>query len=228
MFIGHYAVALAAKRIEPRVSLGTSVLAAQLADLAFPAFLVLGLEHVRIDPGATRVTPLDFYDYPFSHSLAALVVWGVLVGAVVYLARRSWRAAALIAGIVVSHWFLDLLMHRPDLPLAPGGSARLGLGLWYSLPATLVVEATCFVAGGWIYLRSTTPLDRTGRNALIALLIFLPTVWLAAVLGPPPPSEGALIATMFAVWLTVAWAYWIDRHRSMRADQGGGVPEAGG
>jgi len=217
MFIGHYAVALAVKRIEPRVSLGTTVLAAQLADLAFPVFLVLGLEHVRIDPSATPVTPLDFYDYPLSHSLATLVVWGALVGAIVYLAGRSWRAAGLVASIVLSHWFLDLVVHRPDLPLAPGGDARFGFGLWYSLPATLVVESTCFVAAAWIYLRGTKPLDRTGRYALIALFVFLPTVWLGAVLGPPPPSEGALIGTMFAIWLTVAWAYWIDRHRGMTA-----------
>jgi len=217
MFIGHYAVALASKRIEPRLSLGTTVLAAQLADLAFPVFLVLGLEHVRIDPAATPVTPLDFYDYPFSHGLAALVAWGVVVGAIVYLTRRSWRPAALVAGIVVSHWFLDLVMHRPDLPLAPGTGARFGLGLWYSLPSTLVVESTCFLVGIWIYLRSTGPRDRTGRLALIGLLVFLPAVWLGALLGPPPPSEGAFTATLFAVWLTVAWGYWIDRHRTVTA-----------
>lgn len=217
MFIGHYAVALAAKRIEPRVSLGTTVLAAQLADLAFPVFLVLGLEHVRIDPSATAVTPLDFYDYPLSHSLAALVIWGMLVGAIVYRAGYSWRPAGVVAGIVLSHWFLDLVVHRPDLPLTPSGDARFGFGLWYSLSATLVVESTCFVAAAWIYLRGTKPLDRTGRYGLIALLAFLPTVWLGAVLGPPPPSEEALIGTMFAIWLTVGWAYWIDRHRTSTA-----------
>jgi len=213
MFIGHYAVALTAKRLEPEVSLGTLVLAAQLADLLLPIFLLVGLEHVAIDPTATPVTPLDFYDYPFSHSLAALVVWGLLVGGVTYLARRSWRAAGLVAGVIVSHWFLDLIMHRPDLPLTPMSEARFGMGLWFSLPATLAVESLCYVAAVAFYLRGTRAIDRTGRLALGALLVFLPAVWLAALFGPPPQSQGAFTGTLFALWLTVAWAYWIDRHR---------------
>src|SRR6186997_1593750 len=125
MFIGHFGVAFAAKRPAPRVSLGTLFLAAQFIDLLWPILLLLGVERVRIAPGITTVTPLDFEYYPISHSLAAVLGWAVLVGGASFLVRRETRGALIVAALVVSHWFLDLLMHRPDLPLVPGGSSRV-------------------------------------------------------------------------------------------------------
>ena len=146
MFVGHFAVGFAAKRVAPALSLGTLFLAAQLLDLLWPLFLLLGWEHVRIDPGNTVVTPLDFNDYPWSHSLAMSFVWSIVVATLGYFLRGRRRRESLCLGIVVlSHWALDFLTHRPDLPLSPGADTpKVGLGLWHSLPATLVVELSWF------------------------------------------------------------------------------------
>ena len=132
MFIGHYAVALGAKKISPTVSLGTLFPASQFIDLLWPIFLLLGLEHVRIDPGNTVFTPLDFYDYPISHSLLAVLGWSLGFGLLYYAVQRSGRNALILGALVLSHWVLDFISHRPDLPLIPGMETRVGLGLWNS------------------------------------------------------------------------------------------------
>jgi FtsH-binding integral membrane protein len=218
MFIGHYGVGFGAKTAAPRTSLGTLFLAAQFVDLLWPTLLLLGLEHVAIVPGITRVTPLDFEDYPISHSLLAVVVWAALFAGVYFLVRR-YRTGAVVCGLaLVSHWILDLLVHRPDLPLAPGSSARLGLGLWNSLPATLALELTIFGLGLFFYLRTTRAADRTGSVALWALVGFLLLVYAGNILGPPPPSAIAIAWAGQSQWLLIAWAYWIDRHRVVVAD----------
>jgi membrane-bound metal-dependent hydrolase YbcI (DUF457 family) len=134
MFIGHFGVALAGKRAAPKTSLGTLILAAQFLDLLWPVFLLLGIEHVEIAPGITRVSAMNFTDYPISHSLLMALVWSALVGGVYYGLRRDRRAAWVVAALVLSHWVLDFIVHRPDLPLWPGGQARAGLGLWNSWP----------------------------------------------------------------------------------------------
>ncbi len=213
MFIGHFGVGFGAKAAAPRTSLGLLFLAAQFVDLLWPTLLLLGLEHVKIAPGATRVTPLDFIEYPISHSLLAVVVWSVLFAGVYYVIGK-YRAGALVCGLaVLSHWVLDLLVHRPDLPLAPGGSARFGLGLWNSLPATLAVELAIFGLGVYLYWRTTKALDRTGSLAFWGLVVFLLLVFASNVLGPPPPSETAIAWVGQAQWLLVLWAFWVDRHR---------------
>jgi membrane-bound metal-dependent hydrolase YbcI (DUF457 family) len=213
MFLGHFGAGFAGKAAAPRVSLGTLFLAAQLLDLLWPTLLLVGLERVEIAPGATRVTPLDFVSYPISHSLLAVVLWGLALGGVFWLARRSLRGAAVVGALVVSHWLLDLLVHRPDLPLAPGGGARLGLGLWHSLPATLVVELTVLGIGLALYLRRTRARDRAGSLGLWGLVALLLAIYAANLLGPPPPSVAAIAWAGHAQWLLVAWAYWLDRHR---------------
>ncbi|HEY7649779.1 MAG TPA: metal-dependent hydrolase [Methylomirabilota bacterium] len=215
MFLGHYAVGLAAKRVAPTVSLGTLFLAVQLADQLWPLLLLLGLEHVRIAPGATRMTPLDFYDYPISHSLLALVGWGFALGALHFAGRRRWREALILAAGVVSHWALDVLVHRPDMPVLPHGP-RLGLGLWNSVGATVALELGFYGAGLAIYTATTRAADRTGRYALWSLVLLLLVVWVGAVFGPPPPNERALALSALALWLVVPWGYWIDRHRTLR------------
>ena len=128
MFIGHFGVGFGAKAAAPRVSLGTLLLAAQFLDLLWPIFLLLGIESVRIDPGNTAVTPLDFVSYPLTHSLLTGVGWGGLLGGAYALHRRWLRGAVVVAATVVSHWVLDWVSHRPDLPLIPGGN-KVGLGL---------------------------------------------------------------------------------------------------
>ena len=217
MFIGHFGLALAAKKAAPAVSLGTLFLAAQLADLVWPVLVLAGIERFEIRPGITAVTPLDFVHYPWSHSLAALVAWGAAFGIGYRLLRGAgWRAVLVIAALVVSHWVLDVVTHRPDMPLAPGGSLKLGLGLWNSLAATALVEVALFLGCLAIYGRATRAVDRTGRWALAGLVAFLFAVYAANLLGPPPPSAQAVTWSVMAMWLLVAWGYWIDRHRRAR------------
>jgi hypothetical protein len=212
MFLGHFGVALAAKKAAPMVSLGTLFLAAQFADLLWPILLLVGLEQVQIAPGITRVTPLDFVSYPYSHSLAAQLIWGGLLGSAYFALRRDGRRAAVVAACVPSHWVLDFIAHRPDMPLYPGG-ARYGLGLWNSIPGTLAAELALYGAGIAIYLRSTQAKDGTGNYALWSLLGLLFVIYIASLIGPPPPSVRVLASTALAIWLTVPWAAWADRHR---------------
>ena len=212
MFLGHFAVAMAAKKAAPRPSLGTLVMAALFADGLWPVFLLLGWEEVKIAPGITAVTPLDFVSYPWSHSMAFDLIWAALFAAVYFLMRRDGRGAAWLALLVLSHWVLDWVAHRPDMPLWPG-SLRVGLGLWYSMPATLVVELVMFALGVWIYASITRARDRVGVYSLWGFIVLLAILYFAAVFGPPPPSVTALAISALAGWLFVAWCYWIDRHR---------------
>ena len=217
MFIGHYAVALAAKRVAPRASLGTLFAAAQLLDLAWPILVLAGVEEVRIAPGDTAFTPLAFVSYPISHSAATVALWSLLFGAV-YLARTGYRTGAWVtAALVASHWLLDAVAHRPDLPLWPGGP-KIGLGLWGSTAATLALEGTLFAAGTWVYLATTRPRDRVGRWALASLVGFLGAVYVVNVMGPPPPSVTAVAASGLLLWLLVPWAAWADRHRDLPSE----------
>jgi len=214
MFIGHFGLAFGAKRAAPAASLGTLFAACQFADLLWPTLVLLGYERVEVLPGATRVTPLDFVSYPYSHSLLALCVWALAGGLVYYAIRRARISAAItVALLIVSHWLLDYATHRPDMPLTLGAADRVGLGLWNSLPGTLAVELAIFAAGVLAYVRETTPRDRTGSVGLWSLVIFLVTVYLANVFGPPPPSAAAVAWSAQAMWLLVIWGYWVDQHR---------------
>lgn len=214
MFIGHFALAFAAKRIAPTVSLGTLFVAAQLADLVWPVLVLWGIEKVEVSPGITALTPLNFIHYPYSHSLVALLGWSIAFATVYAFARRSRIGVAItIATLVLSHWLLDFVTHRPDMPVTLGGAARLGLGLWTSVPATLAVEGLLFIAGVAIYVRTTQAADATGRRALWSLVAFLVIVYIASVFAPPPPSGTAVAWSALSMWLLVVWGYWIDAHR---------------
>ncbi|MBI5451792.1 MAG: hypothetical protein HY940_10605 [Gammaproteobacteria bacterium] len=219
MFIGHFAAGLGAKALAPRASLGTLFLAAQFIDLLWPTLLLAGIEQVRIAPGITRVTPLDFTHYPYSHSLLAVLGWALLVATAYLLRTRERRAAIVLGALVLSHWLLDALVHRPDLPLYPGGAQRIGLNLWSSLGGTLIIELTLFTAGLWCYLRTTTAADTTGRWALWGLAAVLLGIYLANLFGTPPPNVTALAWVAQAQWLLVLWGYWIDRHRRVFSRQ---------
>ena len=216
MFLGHFALAFGAKRLAPAVSLGTLFLACQFADLLWPTLVALGLERVEIDPGNTLVTPLNFVSYPYSHSLLMLVVWSALF-ALVYRITRGNQVAAMttIAALVFSHYVLDVITHRPDLPITVGGDTKIGLGLWNHPGATLAVESTLFLICTAIYVGVTRAKDRTGRLGLWALIVVLVAIYFAALYGPPPPNAKAIAIAGHLTWVFVIWAYWIDRHRSM-------------
>ena len=213
MFLGHLALGFAAKRVLPTASLAVLFVAVQLADMLWPIFLAAGLEQVRIDPGNTAVTPLDFVSYPYSHSLAFLIIWGGAFGALYQLAGRGRAAFLTLAALVVSHWVLDVVTHRPDMPIYPGG-ARYGLGLWNSKLATIAVELPMFVAGLWVYMKTTKARDAIGRWALVSLAVFLIVAYFGNLYGPPPPSVTALWIFAFtgAAILTL-WSWWADKHR---------------
>jgi hypothetical protein len=216
MFIGHFGVALAAKRIAPRSSLALFVLAAEFLDLLWPVFLLLGLEHVRVVPGITKVQPFDFYDCPYSHSLTMVLRWALAVGLIYYLLRRYVRGAWVLAALVVSHWVLDFISHRPDMPLSPGGP-KVGLGLWNSWPASISAEVLLFGGGLWLYLSCTRARDRVGVWALWSLVALLLLGWMAALFAPPPPDVHQPALGSLALWITVPWAGWADAHREARA-----------
>ncbi len=214
MFIGHFAVAFASKKVAPRVSLGTLVIAAAFLDVVWPVLVLLGVERFRIVPGFTAINPFDFVYYPWSHSLLMTAVWALLF-ALVYFAVRGDRSGAVWLGIAVaSHWVLDFVSHRPDLPLYPGGDERLGLGLWQSRAATFAVEGLMFAAGIALYMRCTKSKDRIGTVAWWAFIVLLVALYVPGPWSPPPPSENAVaILGIIALVIFGPWAYWIDRHR---------------
>lgn len=220
MFLGHYGVSFAAKRAAPRASLGVLTFAGQFLDELWPVLLLLGVEHVKIVPGLMTMNPLEFTDYPISHSLLMALVWAAVIGGIYFLVRRYGRGAWVLAALVVSHWFLDLPMHRPDLPLWPGmSSPKVGWGWWDSVAVTIIVELTIFGAGLSIYARSTRARDRVGRWGLWSYVIVLLAIFFLSN-GSPPPNERAVAWGALAIWLFVPWAWWIDKHRELIA----GIP----
>jgi hypothetical protein len=215
MFIGHFAVGFACKRLAPRASLGALMAAPLFLDLLWPLFLIAGLESVRIDPGNTAFTPLDLHDYPYTHSLAGALVWSALFAGAFFALTRYHRGALVVGAGVFSHWLLDFVSHGPDMPLYPGGVTLVGLGLWNSRVGTVLVEVSLFAAGLWLYLATTHARRLRGSIALWALVALLAAIYSTTVFGPPPPSVEAIKYVGVTSWLFVPWAWWIDRNRTV-------------
>lgn len=213
MFLGHFGLALAAKKIDTRPSLGTTMMASQFVDLLWPLLLLLNIEKVAIEPGNTAVTPLDFEFYPYSHSLVAGLIWASIFALSYYGLKKNARGAILLGVLVMSHWVLDYITHRPDLPLWLSDNDKVGLGLWNSVTATVILELTLFISGALLYIRSTKPKNNVGRYAYWALILFLLVIEISNLLSPPPPSATAIGYVGLSQWLIIAWAYWIDRNR---------------
>jgi membrane-bound metal-dependent hydrolase YbcI (DUF457 family) len=209
MFVGHLAVALVAKRATPAVNLGWLMAGVTALDLIWPVLVLAGIEHVRIVPGATAFTPLVFDAYPWSHSLVMAVIWGL---ALVGLARwRHVRASTwLLVALVVSHWVLDFVTHAPDMPLWPGPSPRLGLGLWNSIPLTLLIEGSLWGFAIVVFLRGR-PARREGRVAFWSLVVVCTLMWATSPWSPPPPSTRALGWFGLIGWIIVPWGALADR-----------------
>jgi hypothetical protein len=215
MFVGHLALALGAKNLEPRVPLAAAVAASYGLDLLWPVLLLIGAESVHVQVGDTAFTNLSFTSYPWSHSLLVVAGWS---GLTMILARRvygSARISRFLGALVLSHWVLDVITHRPDLPLWPGGPV-VGLGLWDSITATIVVEGTLLIVGLWLYLRVSEARDQIGRLALTALIAVTSLVWVSQPWSPPPSSAATVAWGALALWLLPVWAGWIDAHRRTR------------
>jgi hypothetical protein len=212
MFIGHFAVGFAAKRAAPRTSLAILLGAASLIDLLFPLFLLLGWERIWFESGSNPFTRMSFF-YPFSHSLAAVVVWAI-AAASIYWAVARYRAGAVVVGLaVLSHWVLDAISHKPDMPLYPGASPMVGLGLWYSVTGTVIVEGLMFAAGVWIYAAITRPRNRKGVYGLWSFVTLMVLLYGANILGPPPPDPSAVGWVNLAFALFLLYVAWFDWYR---------------
>jgi len=210
MFVGHLGVGFVAGSADRRVPLWAWIGASFVPDLLWPLLLLAGVEQVRVDPGNTRFTGLAFDSYPWSHSLVLVLAWGAIAAVVAARATGARRTALLVGAVVVSHWGLDALAHRPDLPLWPGGPLA-GLGLWDSVAATLAVEGALFACGIAAWLRVARPHGTAGRIAFWGLVALAGGAWLTQPWAPPPPSAAAVGVGGLANWLLPAWAWWIGR-----------------
>ena len=214
----------AAKALSPRVSLGTLIFASLFLDFLWSALLLMGIEQVVIAPGSTSVANLDFTHYPFSHSFVAVIGWGALVAGGYWLVRRSVWGASILGGVVMSHWLLDLVVHRADLPLYPGGlfpdlagsMMYLGFGLGHSLPATVLVEGLLFAGGLFLYVSATRATDRLGRYGFWGLGAVLVGCYTVLLVGAPFLSVAIVAWAGQLPWLLVGWAYWVDGRRTVR------------
>jgi hypothetical protein len=212
MFAGHFAVAYAAKRLAPRSSLGTLFFAAQFVDLLWPFLVLAGVERLSLAPQGA-IFPLIFDYYPWSHSLLLTLFWSFVVGGVCWRLKRDRRVALVIGALVLSHWFLDLVVHIPDLPLRPGGTALLGFGLWNTPLIALAVELALLAGGVTLYLSATRPERRAGTWGTWFLIAFLALIQVGNTFGPPPPSPLAAAWTAMAMWLLMLLGWWTDGAR---------------
>jgi membrane-bound metal-dependent hydrolase YbcI (DUF457 family) len=216
VFVGHFAVGFLAKRVAPKVSLGTLILAAALSDVLWILFFPAGLEKVEIQPGLMVANSLNLVYIPFSHSLLMDAVWGAIFAGIYFLIRRDTHGAWIIFAAVLSHWILDVATHRPDMPLAPGLETRLGLGLWNSRANTFIVEGGLWFGAVLLYVAATRPSSRLGSIVFWAMIALLSALWVISLRGDPPPSlsQLAIVNTVFFL-IVLAWAYWMNRNRRL-------------
>ncbi len=208
MFIGHFALGLLAKKNQQLPSLAMLFIAVQLLDLIWPVLVLLGIESLSIDPGNTKLTHLNFEFYPYSHSLFMAVGWSLLFGLCYFLFTKNKRGSWLLGGLVLSHWVLDFISHRPDLPLSPFTDLKVGLGLWNFPIGEIGLELVLFGVGAYLYFRSAKPKRKTAFWILIGFLL---VVHLMNLFGPPPPNAMAVAWSANLMWIIVVWAWWIEK-----------------
>ena len=201
MFVGHYGVSFAAKRFEPQLPLWVLFIAVQLLDVAWSPLVLLGVEQVRIVPGITASNPLDLYYMPYTHSLVAACVWSLAALVMYRVVRHAkrWTPSIVLAGAVLSHWILDFIVHRPDLPLYDN-SAKVGLGLWNVAPLAFGLETAILFGGMYLYLRTGT----SRRLPMVLFGIIMLAIQAYVFFGPPPASPDAAAATALAAYIVFA------------------------
>jgi len=218
MFIGHYSAALAIKSVDNKLSLGGLFIAVQLVDIIFFPLAYLGIEKFNIVPNFTESTHFELEFMPYTHGLVGSVGWALIVYFLYRLFASKTQNINKLAGLmglaVVSHWFLDLLMHTPDLPLLGDDSLKLGFGLWNNATLTFMIEAVLILAALWLYLRSTKSNSRTGRFAMLSFVMLLILINIVNVFGPPPGSKIEVIfSAMVAYFVFAGVAFWLDKKR---------------
>jgi len=220
MFVGHFAISLIGKRLEPKISLGTLVLASMLPDFVAFVLMIAGIEGVRfktgvaITSGMRAIDALEVSQSSYSHSLLMGAIWGGLFAAFYFARRGNKRGAWLLFAAVLSHWILDFASHPPDMALAPGLSARFGLGLWNSIPATLIFEGLFWVFAIIVYVRVARARNWASHLVFWIPVVILTLAWYGNIAGPPPSNLSIIGYTSLTFFsLTVAWAYWCNRLR---------------
>jgi len=217
MFIGHFGLSFAAKKVAPNVSLATLFIATQFVDILWPFLLVFGVEKVAVTPGYTKMNAFEFLHYPYTHSLFMGLVWGVVAGGIHWLVKRDNRSALVIGLCVLSHWLLDVIVHVADLPLSPFGDYKAGFGLWNLVAVTLLVETAIFLAGVFVYASVTKAKNKVGKWGLWTLVLLLLMITLSNTFGPTPPDSVMILfysfVTMMAIIISLSW--WVDRNRTL-------------
>jgi membrane-bound metal-dependent hydrolase YbcI (DUF457 family) len=208
MFIGHFAAAFATKKVSNSLSLALMFIAVQFLDLIWPILVLLGVETVSIEAGITKLTPLDFTSYPYSHSLFMAIVWGLLFGLIYFVFTKKRQNALLLGALVVSHWFLDLIVHRPDLPLSPFSDLKVGFGLWNYPFAEILIEFSLFFISVYLYFVTVKPKRRIIFWSLISFLLI---IQLLNFFGPIPTDGSEVAWGANLLWVFVVWAWWIER-----------------
>lgn len=208
MFIGHYSLAFGSKRNDELPSLALMFVAVQFLDLLWPILVLLGIETVEVDVGNTALTPLNFIHYPYSHSLLMSVVWAILFAAIYFAIVKNKRNALLLGVLVFSHWILDFLTHRPDLPISPFSVMKVGLGLWNMPIVEIILEFGMFIVGVYMYHKAMRP---KRKIAFWSLVVFFVLIHFMNLFGPPPPSAMAVAWSANLLWLMVLWAWWIEK-----------------
>jgi membrane-bound metal-dependent hydrolase YbcI (DUF457 family) len=215
MFVGHYGPSFAIKSLRPAIPLWQLFIAVQLVDVMWAVLVLLGVEKVRIVPGITASNPLDLYYMPYTHSLVAAIFWSVAVALVSWLLSRvTTRSAAVWIGVAVfSHWILDFIVHRPDLPLYDD-TLKVGLGLWNYPVVALSLEAALLFGGMILYLRVTTPINAIGRVGPPVFGVVMLAIQSYIFFGPPPVSPAAAAITALVSYVLFAvLAEWLARQR---------------
>ncbi|MDZ4307980.1 hypothetical protein [Allopontixanthobacter sp.] len=217
MFIGHWAPAFAAAAISPKApKLGTLFVAGQLVDWGFAILALVGVEKLRIVPGITAMNSMDLYHMPYTHSLLGAAIWGAAFALVVFAWQKNFTGALIAGAVVISHWFLDLLVHRPDLTLT-GAPPPIGLGLWNYPLIEIPLELGITLAAFTWYVRRT----RGPTLPPFILLGVMLTVQFASWFGPQPAEVGpaVLLAAMATLGVVTFLAYWVGttrRHQRLR------------
>lgn len=217
MFIGHFGLSFAAKKAAPKVSLAILFIATQFVDIVWPFLLISNVEKVAVVPGYTETNAFEFVYYPYTHSLLMNMVWGVITGILYWLFKRDKRGAVVVGLCVLSHWFLDLIVHTADLPLSPFSDYKVGFGLWNHVFITLFIETALFLVGVYIYATVTKAKNKIGKWGFGTLAILLLLFNFANTFGPTPSASVMKLfaASIPSLALIIAFAYWVDRNREL-------------
>lgn len=217
MFVGHYAASLALKKVEKKASLGLLFLSVQFVDILFFPLVLLGIERINIIENFTQSTHFELEYMPYTHSLLASILCAGFIYIVFRIVPPRSKSVALVMGIaVLSHWFFDLIVHTPDLPIWSDESKKLGLGLWNNAIATYALEAAFLSGGLWLYLRSTKATSSIGKYGMGIFVIILLLVNAVNIFGPPfGDSEVSLaISALLMYFVFAGAAHWLDGKRS--------------